>query len=507
MKRYLLVFGAILSASIAGAQELSINDAVRLGQDNLNGTARFRAMSGAFGALGGDLSSISVNPAGSAIFSNHQAGFTLSSANPTNDSNYFGTKNSDNYNSFDLNQAGVVFSIHNHYSDSKWRKFAIAVNYENQNNFDNNLFATGTNPTNSIGNYFLGYANQGGVTLDLLTLQSNETISDLYGYLGSNYGFGAQQALLGYQGYVVNPVANNPANDAYVSNVPAGGNYYQEYSSETRGYNGKLSVNASAQYDDRFSFGLNLNSHFTDYSQFTSIYERNQNDASAGLQSMRFNNQVRTLGDGFSFQLGTIVKVTEGLRLGAAWESPTWYRLEDRLTQSLSSNSIEGGQTSVNPRVVNIYDDYRLRTPGKWTGSAAYIFGKLGLISADITYKDYGNTQYTPTRDYSGINDAMSNQLTGAYQFRIGTEWRAKQWSFRGGFRNESSPYKDDKVMGDLTGFSGGLGYNFGHVKLDAAYNYWQRDYRQQFFVSGMTDSASVTTKNNNVSLSLTFDF
>jgi hypothetical protein len=39
---------------------------LRYSQDNLNGTARFRAM-GAFGALGGDLSSLNVNPAGSAI--------------------------------------------------------------------------------------------------------------------------------------------------------------------------------------------------------------------------------------------------------------------------------------------------------------------------------------------------------------------------------------------------------------------------------------------------------
>ncbi|NUY81132.1 transporter [Flavobacterium sp. MAH-1] len=507
MKKYLLVFGTLLAASAIQAQELSINDAVRLAQDNLNGTARFRAMSGAFGALGGDLSSMNVNPAGSAIFSNAQVGFTLSSFNPKNESNYFGSENSENYNALDLNQAGVVFVLRNHNEDSKWKKFAIAANYENTNNFDNSFFAAGTNPNNSIGNYFLGYANQGGVTLDLLTLQNGETIDDLYGYLGEVYGFGAQQAFLGYQGYIINPVTNNPDNDTYTSNVPAGGNYYQEYSAETRGYNGKVSVNGSVQYDDFLSFGLNLNSHFTDYTQWSSIYESNTNDDAAGVQQMRFNNQLRTLGDGFSFQLGTIVKVTEGLRLGVAWESPTWYRLEDRLMQYVRSTSAEGGNVIVDPFVVNVYEDYRLRTPGKWTGSAAYIFGKRGLISADITYKDYGNTEYSPSSDYRDINDAMSDQLTSAYQLRIGTEWRAKQWSFRGGFRSESSPYENDDVMGDLIGFSGGLGYNFGRIKLDLAYNYWQRDYQQQFFATGMTDAAEVTTKNHNVSMSMTFDF
>jgi hypothetical protein len=38
-------------------------------------------MSGAFGALGGDLSSLNVNPAGSAVFSNNQMGLTLSNYN------------------------------------------------------------------------------------------------------------------------------------------------------------------------------------------------------------------------------------------------------------------------------------------------------------------------------------------------------------------------------------------------------------------------------------------
>ena len=45
-----------------------INDALRYANAEVQGSARFRALSGAFGALGGDLSAISINPAGSAIF-------------------------------------------------------------------------------------------------------------------------------------------------------------------------------------------------------------------------------------------------------------------------------------------------------------------------------------------------------------------------------------------------------------------------------------------------------
>ena len=46
----------------------SLNDALRYSQTSLSGSARYNALSGAFGALGGELSSISINPAASSVF-------------------------------------------------------------------------------------------------------------------------------------------------------------------------------------------------------------------------------------------------------------------------------------------------------------------------------------------------------------------------------------------------------------------------------------------------------
>ena len=80
------------SAMLSTAQETTINDALRYATNNLTGTARFRAMSGAFGAVGGDLSSINVNPAGSLFFNNNFASITVSNFNIGNRSNYVGTK-------------------------------------------------------------------------------------------------------------------------------------------------------------------------------------------------------------------------------------------------------------------------------------------------------------------------------------------------------------------------------------------------------------------------------
>jgi len=57
----------------------SLSDIVDFSIDNPLGTARFESMGGAFGALGGDLSAININPAGSAVFNTNQ--YVLSFSN------------------------------------------------------------------------------------------------------------------------------------------------------------------------------------------------------------------------------------------------------------------------------------------------------------------------------------------------------------------------------------------------------------------------------------------
>jgi hypothetical protein len=45
-----------------------------------------------------------------------------------------------------------------------------------------------------------------------------------------------------------------------------------------------------------------------------------------------------------------------------------------------------------NSDIITIFEPYKLKTPGKWTGSVAYVFNKSGLISIDFGIKDYSNT-------------------------------------------------------------------------------------------------------------------
>ncbi|RZL40913.1 MAG: transporter, partial [Pedobacter sp.] len=239
-------FILLLGLSLTSAKAQQVSDAIKYAQEDLTGTARYRAMSGAFGALGGDLSAINVNPAGSAIFSNNFVSISLSNYNQKNKSNYFGNATSANNSSIDMNQLGTVWVFDNYDKNTKWSKFSLAINYDKSNNYTNTIYSQGYNPTNSISQYFLSYAN--GIPENVLTNNS-------YDYLTYN----EQQAYLGYNGYLIDPASGNQ----YTSAVNPNGNYYQQNSIESRGYSGKVSFNIATEYDKRFYFGLNLNSHFT----------------------------------------------------------------------------------------------------------------------------------------------------------------------------------------------------------------------------------------------------
>lgn len=499
MKKILLGLAGLLSFTTTQAQDIS--DALRYTREDLTGTARFSAMGGAFGALGGDMSAININPAGSAVFLNSTASFTLGQLSVSNSTNYNGTSTSNDESDIHFNQAGGILVVQS--TNDNWRKFTFGVNYTKTNNYDDFFVARGNSNT-SIDRYFLNYAD--GVPLDLLEPLENESIADLYQYLGENEGYGAQQALLGYQAYIIDPETEDLSNTRYRSSI-AGGNFSQEYSSFATGMNGKFSFNFATQYQDFLYLGANLNTHFINFNRTTRFEERNQNAGSI-TNEVRFNNFLNTNGDGFSFQLGAIAKVSDNIRLGAGYESPTWYNIREEARQFVESYSNEFDERiSVNPGIVNVYPEYSLKTPGKLTASGAVILGATGLISVDYSYSDYSNIEFRPKNDpdFSFQNDRIANSLGSVHSFRVGGETRLNSWSLRAGYRYEGSPFVDDSGMGDLNSYSLGAGYSFGNLRLDLAYVNTQFQENPQLYNVGLTNRANIDRQFDNILLSLTF--
>jgi hypothetical protein len=498
-----LYFTVIALAAMTFSQAQDITDAVRYSSDQLSGTARYRAMSGAFGALGGDLSAISINPAGSAIFLSSAATVTLSYNNRQNDTRYFNGVTSNNDSDVYFDQAGAVLVFNSSNENTPWKKFVLGVNYSQNNSFDDSFVALGSS-SSSIDNYFLEFAN--GVPLDLLETIDNESVTDLYLFLGENEGFGAQQAFLGFQGFIINPDDSDPNNTSYTSNI-ASGNFDQQYSYIGTGLNGKFAFNFSTKYQDFLHLGINLNAHFLNYDRATRLVEQNSNNGSE-TNEIIFSNNLSTTGNGFSLQLGTIANVTENIRLGLTYDTPTWYTIEEQATQRLETFSDEfSDRVIVDPNVVNVYPDYRLKTPGKLTGSLAVLFGDHGLISFDYSYKDFSNTELRPSNDPEFVfqNNLISDNLKAASTYKIGGEYRIENWSLRGGYRFEESPYENEITLGDLNGYSAGFGYDFGSIKADLSYDHSSRTDNPQLYQVGLTNTANIQRDFSSVVLSLSF--
>ena len=506
MRLIYFIILSIFSLTLVQAQQIS--DGLRYSTEQNLGTARFTALSGAMGALGGDMSAMRNNPAGAAVFLSSSLSISGSLLDVDNKTTYFNHTEKSISDDVNLNQMGAIFVFNNYNEDSNFKKFTIGVNYDVSQSFDNSLFIAGRGNT-SIGQFFLAQAQ--GISMDVLELHSGESISSRYSYLGQRYGSGAQNAFLGYQGYLFDPLdPSDPSNSTYVSNM-AGSEFNQEYSYLSRGYNSKLTINLSTQITDDYYFGVNINTHGLDFRRSNYLYETN-NHPSSTVNRVGFGNDLSARGSGVSVQFGGIAKVAENLRLGLSWDTPTWYQISEETAQYLESRHLVDGQnqtTVVDPNVINVFADYNLRTPGKLAASAAYVFNQQGFISFDYSYKDYSNIQFEPTNDsyFRTLNQDIKNTLRGASSIRAGGEYRIDELSLRGGFHYEESQYRDDSTLGDLVGFSLGTGYNFGNVTFDLAYSRSEQKREMQLYSVGLTDVANVKTVYSNFIFSLGFIF
>ncbi|MEZ4809360.1 MAG: aromatic hydrocarbon degradation protein [Allomuricauda sp.] len=492
----------IMALACIYASGQTIDDVLRYSTESTQGTARFQAMGGAFGALGGDLSSLNVNPAGSAVFNFSEFTVSGSNYNRNNDALFGSSVRNRGTNSLELNQVGGVFVFKS--NNSNWKKIALAANYDMVQNFDNEFYATG-NTSLGIDNYFLNFAQ--GQALGPLRVQQGEFIEDAYLDIGASLGFGAQQAFLGFQAGIIEPTADDDANTSYFSNAEYS-SVNQEYLQSTSGYNSKFTLNFAGQYQENLYLGASLNFHNVFYDKIT-LFDETGYDQGSPVQFTTFDNFLHTEGFGFSFSLGAIAKLNDNIRVGGSYQSPTWYELTDDLSQRINSTLAVSDIDFIDFGIVNFYDEYRIKTPAKLTGSVAAVFGKDGLLSFDYGYQDMSQAELRPTTDpnFASENDFIADELGVVNTYRLGGELRIDEVSLRGGYRFESSPYKNGDIIGDLNGFSGGIGYSFGASRLDLAFSRTEQDVNTFLFDSGINSSAMVNQVNTNITLGYTVKF
>ena len=510
MNRIILVLFFCISTLSLMSQNIS--DALNYTNNNIDGSARFSAMGGAFGALGGEISSISANPAGSAIFNNSYFSLSFASDKKTNDVSLLNAYNTQDKSNLTMNQIGGVFVFNNIGAAKKWKKIVVGLSYDQTNNNFNEFFVRDFTNSNSIDSFFL--ANAQGLRLDQISAFENESVTDAYVDIGNTFGYPHQQAFLGYESFILEPDSFEDDNTSYTSNV-APGTFNQTYYSISRGYNGKFTANVGAEYSEKLYLGANLNVHFVDYDNYNILEESNTNGQSGNLHitDINFENRLSGFGGGYSFQLGTIAKLTDWLRLGVTYDSPVWYSIKEETRQYLATRFIDQADEEntivLDPNAINVFEEYTIQTPSKITGSLAFVIKKLGLISLDYSRKDYSKMEFR-TSDafidphFTDLNWAIYNNLTVANSYKIGAEIRSNSMSYRAGYRIDGSPYRNTDYYSDRKGFSLGVGYKFRSSTIDLSFEKYNKQYNQQLYDAGLTNQASIDNNNTIIKLSIT---
>jgi len=528
MKRinYILFLGASLLVANVKAQEYT--DIFRYGTEDLTGTARFKAMSGAFGALGGDFSAINVNPAGSAIFSGSEISFSLTNNNHKRNITFLDRSSKQTKNDFNLNHFGIVLVLPN--VSETWKKISFGFNYLQTKVLDNDKFSYSAYNRRGIDNYFFDYATNGNNGNpfpfgtfsggpDRVTANNQRDIGEFFATLGKRQGYAAQMAYLGILSQVISPNSGAATETAYHANGDAL-ERLQLYEVERSGYANKYNFNFASQLGDFINLGLNLNFHNINEKAFYSLRDNDFQAANPFLRYANHQQYINTKGEGFSLQLGTIIKATENLRLGVSYQSPTWYTMKEESHQELKAtvlNTNTGKEMDTDIDLINRYGDeiwyereYKFRTPSAWTGSIAYTIMKRAILSVDYTYKAYENLKYT-SNNMKGYNTVFNNDLGDTSTLRIGGEFRipfqllkdnpatTNYVSLRAGYRYEQSPYrKAIATVGDLTGYSFGAGVTLGGIRLDASYDIAKQTNLYQMYDRVLTDNAQIKSTYGN---------
>ena len=495
-KKFIYVY-LLLSISYTGYSQ-TFEDVLRYSSYFHEGTARFNSMGGAFGALGGDLSAISINPASSSIFIDSEFGVTLNYKNLKISNRLNNYKTSSKNDFYSYGGAGVVLVYENRKS-----KFSVAYNNHILGDFDSSFNISGNN-NNGIDNYFLYYAD--GIPSEDLLIYDGETSQSVYTFLGDNYGFADQQAFLGYQSFIINDSGDNYNN--YITNAQYN-NLDQNLDIYRTGNHFKHSINLGFSFNNHLFTGININMHETLFEE-TKVFEEFGYAENSNVQRIFFKEDLLAYGTGFSFQLGSIIKIKQ-LRVGLSYSTPTILKIEEENSQIIETDIIEkDGLTTyrIDPNTINMYDEYELRLPSKSLFSLAYIFGSRGLLSFDYEITKFNESRFDDSNGndsyLNSLNYSIKNNMAGISEsIRFGGEYRLKNLNLRAGYFFYKGADLD--LKNKISGLSAGVGINYGYLDVDIGLTKYSDFIKNRLYTRGLTNKYDIDKDRYSVYASFSF--
>lgn len=460
MKKLVYTISILLFTFSAFAQDLT--DALKYSNYRLSGTARSAAMGNAFGALGGDFSSLSINPAGVAVYRSGEFTFSTSVGKVNTEGTFLGNTTSDSRYNVNIGNIGYVTTIPTgESSESGLVSLSFGLGFNRLANFTMNSLAEGSKSNHSLLAYFTENVNYSGLAPE---------------------DFDPYYERLAWDTYLIN---YDEQNKEYFNDITD--NKYgqsQRKTADKKGYINEYLISFGANFNHKFYLGGTVGIHDVYFTENANLYEFDGQNNIPYFNNFNFNTFLKTAGNGFNIKVGAIYKPINNLRLGVAVHSPTFYRLNDLYDSGMESSiTYPDGVTehySAKPDKSGVYD-YQIETPLKAIFSGAYVIGKSGLISVDYELVDYSTAKLKNGSDgysYHDENAVIKNAYKTVGNLHVGGEFRVNQnFSLRAGYENFPSVYKSSYLNsvnpnGDAkySTIAGGIGFKQGGFFLDATY-------------------------------------
>lgn len=449
-----------LASSVAGAQ--TMYDAINFSRNDYFGTARSMAMGNAVTAVGGDLGTIGINPAGSAVATYGQFVITpgisvsaVSSAySPVGETNY-GPYTSSRNSRLTLPNVGISMSLETGRSRGlKSVSFAVVSNQTSQYNYYANAY--GQNSWTSKSAEFAAAA--AGVDESVLSNYNSyesssvpwDVLAAYQGGLFSSYGVDGEY--VGITEYI-----DDSGDWHYVPSALTQSSTTQKWGSKN-----DVILNVGFNFSDNVYIGVNLGLPMASYGYSETFYESATDpeqfpivftDDDGGLYDANFRSayygyQYLADMDGVYGKIGIIVTPGNGLRIGAAVQSPTFYTINEYWQYSTATyftdNSFNASASSPEGNYT-----YNLISPYSLNLGLAYTFGTGGLLSVDYELTDYSimrfkelhSSGYSVNDIFYDLNQANRYFAGLSHSLRVGAELRLTPvFSLRAGYNLITDP-------------------------------------------------------------------
>ena len=486
MIRYIFLVFSIINLTNSFAQNET--DLFRYSKTTYHGTARFEAMGGSFGALGADLSSSQINPAGYGRYSSSQLGLSFYGGLTNNNANF-----AEKEVMSSKSQAGIS-------------NFAVVLTEDISERSTGFLFRQigfGYNQIESFTNTFNYEGQQFASLLD-------EFVDQAQGYypeeLNQFFPFSTELA------FNTNAIEYNNTSQQFNSLLNNGDMYHQR-TVESKGGIGEFFFSYSTNYLNKLYLGGNIGIRKYRYEETYNHTETLTDTSSTPMRSFDYQYNLDTKGLGLNIKLGAIYLVTESFRLGLAFHSTTYSELTDNWSTTFSDSIIR------TPDSMIPFGDYKykIRNPGRVIGSVAYVFGTKGCINLDVEYLNYRQSHFKPTNDpiyssnnpdeYDYQNKMADTIFQNALNLRIGAEIVLFPGVYlRGGFGFYGNAFKEiwqAEIGSDLL-YSGGLGFKYKKMNFDLAIRYRENTRSYYAFSASKT---TISSGVGNIIITSSFNF